>query len=642
METPHFSTNTNGMSVTEPGMEQDPGTVIAPPMEAGVTDPQVVFSAGMQAEVPAVFQGEGETDDEKATSIQQKLKPLQDFISRHINASESAVRDYTQQWEEGFAIAANRFPGQKMLPFKDAVYREVPLAGVKLDQRRVSLVSAIIGSDKPVFRFVNKNEPDAAERVTAVVQYILQLSDFRTLLDRLVYILLATNVGVIRTTFQQGPSATHSSTHIGPFSAPVLEIIEPRNFVLSQETSGGIHSAAVVGHRFDMRRSLAKAYQKTGAFLPYNALVMESQTTIQQNEDRNGPRNSAVQEMETETTTLYDLYVRYDADGDGLEETYRVITTKDTGGCPLLVTELNSPFPNYTVANIKYEPGRLFPQGAPAKDAIDIQLSMSDMINWMIWSANINAVPPFIARGMNKSEKFLNHRPGQVSVVNNVTDLLKVPASMQLNDFANVLGLLRNMMDMVMKTPENITGGSAVRGTTATEAEIKLRGFQLAGLDDVNQIAPALRDVGRQVFLSLKEYMPNFLSIHKLSLPAEFTAMDLEHSYTLVLQGESIETDPDAIIQRLQTFMALILQLEPMAGQAIKPVAGPIVGLLLEMIAQMQTFPKKEDIVAILKDLASRLSGEPPPGAMPQVAPDDVDPMQEPMVGDMSAAQPIA
>jgi hypothetical protein len=158
---------------------------------------------------------------------------------------------------------------------------------------------------------------------------------------------------------------------------------------------------------------------------------------------------------------------------------------------------------------------------------------------------------------------------------------------------------VKEVADSVSTTPDTITGSpSNEADPTATEENIKFRGFQMGVSDDVMAIAPSLVKVARLVILLLVENFDRWYPIYGQYVAIK-TVDELKALCLIEVAGKSPQDSPQMQAQQAD-------QLIQIAGAF--PQAGIPVAELVKTIVESTSLANKEDLLRAL-DAAQQQMG---------------------------------
>ena len=278
-----------------------------------------------------------------------------------------------------------------------------------------------------------------------------------------------------------------------------VESVPPEEFLIDR-TAIKLEDANFVAHRVQMTRSelISMGYDKEDVdSLPTSdASTLNTERLARYQNIEDFPFNTS-DNKSTQTITVYENYIRYDADGDGVAELRKVLSVGDTSEFVLENMPCdNIPFVSVTPIPM---PHRFYGRSV-AELVEDIQLMKSTVMRQLLdnmYLTNNNRVA--VMDGMVNMDDLLTSRPGGVvrtkQQPNQVMQPIQAqPISQQAFPLLEYLDTVREVRTGVTKYNQGLdsdslnktaTGISAIMNQTQMRAELIARIFAETGVKDL-------------------------------------------------------------------------------------------------------------------------------------------------------------
>ncbi|BAQ88236.1 portal protein [uncultured Mediterranean phage uvMED] len=278
-----------------------------------------------------------------------------------------------------------------------------------------------------------------------------------------------------------------------------VESVPPEEFLIDR-TAIKLEDANFVAHRVQMTRSelISMGYDKEDVdSLPTSdASTLNTERLARYQNIEDFPFNTS-DNKSTQTITVYENYVRYDADGDGIAELRKILSVGDTSEFVLENMPCDSiPFVSVTPIPM---PHRFYGRSV-AELVEDIQLMKSTVMRQLLdnmYLTNNNRVA--VMDGMVNMDDLLTSRPGGVvrtkQQPNQVMQPIQAqPISQQAFPLLEYLDTVREVRTGVTKYNQGLdsdslnktaTGISAIMNQTQMRAELIARIFAETGVKDL-------------------------------------------------------------------------------------------------------------------------------------------------------------
>ena len=278
-----------------------------------------------------------------------------------------------------------------------------------------------------------------------------------------------------------------------------VESVPPEEFLIDR-TAIKLEDANFVAHRVQMTRSelISMGYDKEDVdSLPTaDASTLNTERLARYQNIEDFPFNTS-DNQSTQTITVYENYVRYDADGDGIAELRKILSVGDSSEFILENMPCDSiPFVSVTPIPM---PHRFY--GRSVSELVeDIQLMKSTVMRQLLdnmYLTNNNRVA--VMDGMVNMDDLLTSRPGGVvrtkQPPNQVMQPIQAqPISQQAFPLLEYLDTVREVRTGVTKYNQGLdsdslnktaTGISAIMNQTQMRAELIARIFAETGVKDL-------------------------------------------------------------------------------------------------------------------------------------------------------------
>jgi len=278
-----------------------------------------------------------------------------------------------------------------------------------------------------------------------------------------------------------------------------VESVPPEEFLIDR-TAIKLEDANFVAHRVQMTRSelISMGYDKDDVDnLPTSdASTLNTERLARYQNIEDFPFNTS-DNQSTQTITVYENYVRYDADGDGIAELRKILSVGDSSEFILENMPCDSiPFVSVTPIPM---PHRFY--GRSVSELVeDIQLMKSTVMRQLLdnmYLTNNNRVA--VMDGMVNMDDLLTSRPGGVvrtkQAPNQVMQPIQAqPISQQAFPLLEYLDTVREVRTGVTKYNQGLdsdslnktaTGISAIMNQTQMRAELIARIFAETGVKDL-------------------------------------------------------------------------------------------------------------------------------------------------------------
>ena len=278
-----------------------------------------------------------------------------------------------------------------------------------------------------------------------------------------------------------------------------VESVPPEEFLIDR-TAIKLEDANFVAHRVQMTRSelISMGYDKEDVdSLPKaDASTLNTERLARYQNIEDFPFNTS-DNQSTQTITVYENYVRYDADGDGIAELRKILSVGDSSEFILENMPCDSiPFVSVTPIPM---PHRFY--GRSVSELVeDIQLMKSTVMRQLLdnmYLTNNNRVA--VMDGMVNMDDLLTSRPGGVvrtkQQPNQVMQPIQAqPISQQAFPLLEYLDTVREVRTGVTKYNQGLdsdslnktaTGISAIMNQTQMRAELIARIFAETGVKDL-------------------------------------------------------------------------------------------------------------------------------------------------------------
>ena len=278
-----------------------------------------------------------------------------------------------------------------------------------------------------------------------------------------------------------------------------VESVPPEEFLIDR-TAIKLEDANFVAHRVQMTRSelISMGYDKEDVdSLPSSdASTLNTERLARYQNIEDFPFNTS-DNQSTQTVTVYENYVRYDADGDGIAELRKILSVGDSSEFILENMPCDSiPFVSVTPIPM---PHRFY--GRSVSELVqDIQLMKSTVMRQLLdnmYLTNNNRVA--VMDGMVNMDDLLTSRPGGVvrtkQAPNQVMQPIQAqPISQQAFPLLEYLDTVREVRTGVTKYNQGLdsdslnktaTGISAIMNQTQMRAELIARIFAETGVKDL-------------------------------------------------------------------------------------------------------------------------------------------------------------
>ena len=278
-----------------------------------------------------------------------------------------------------------------------------------------------------------------------------------------------------------------------------VESVPPEEFLIDR-TAIKLEDANFVAHRVQMTRSelISMGYDKEDVdSLPTSdASTLNTERLARYQNIEDFPFNTS-DNQSTQTVTVYENYVRYDADGDGIAELRKILSVGDTSEF-ILENMPCDHIPFVSVTPIPM-PHRFY--GRSVSELVeDIQLMKSTVMRQLLdnmYLTNNNRVA--VMDGMVNMDDLLTSRPGGVvrtkQAPNQVMQPIQAqPISQQAFPLLEYLDTVREVRTGVTKYNQGLdsdslnktaTGISAIMNQTQMRAELIARIFAETGVKDL-------------------------------------------------------------------------------------------------------------------------------------------------------------
>lgn len=563
---------------------------------------QLIEGAGAVAEQPAEAVAPLPTPPIGAMKVcPPKLKELgarQELGRRICHAIETGIQQKgnlparIRRNEEYFE---NRKIKPSLLPWKDAEYHHLPVAKQRLSQRAANFVTTVT-SHNPYFRFKMIGQQNRVDDVEQTVQWALDAQGFKWSLRSAGRQAMITNTPVFRVTWQDHPEGLESATHNGPFCGPVIDVIHPDYMSVFPATPGPLKGKRLVGHCWEERLAEVRAMQKRKEWFDDVDVVGSDQRIRAKRPKSNDLQNFAAEgdEAEDANINLWDVLWHDDIEGKGKEKWYRAIVRLENN--TLLRIE---PYPEdlplwYAIGQIDEETGVLWTEGSPAQDVQPIQTAVNSLFNQFLWAIQRQMAPPVITEGISADPgQLVGLAPGTLTTVKNLKSTTVIQAQGTINGVFEGIQMLLSFADAATKVSDSLTGAPSVpQDSTATEQNIKLMGFQIAGSDDVTAMTPVLCNVAKIVIAMLGKYFDRYQAVYGECIQVK-DAETLKLPYTIELAGQDPEDSPQMQMEQARMVADIAMQF---------PDAGIPIMELVKIILLSTNLANKDDLVRRMEE----------------------------------------
>lgn len=532
----------------------------------------------------------------KKIRTQALLRSFGADVADMIDEALRARQQLSDRWKLNEQLVYNKNVPPPKLPWEGAQYFHIPLVGPRLLQRKANIVSTIASQD-PVWRLTAIGDVGRAEAVEQTLQFHLDISCYREVIDRIVMLAMITNQAIVRVTFQEFPEGYLGASHTGHYAGLVWDVIHPDYFVVWPATDNGIVSARMCGHAFDQLVGDVEHLRSTGYYMPGQKLSGTGPVTdlrSDYNEDEEKQTHIASGDGRNEVVTLWDVLWRDDLDGNG-PAWWRVIL-EPKSGTVLRLTPYSYTFPWYVDVSIRWEPGRFWAESSPAQDAQGLQILTNTLVNEYIWGIQMTSRPPVLTE--NWALKDLEgYEPGEYRNIKNLGKAMPVPSMFNAQGYNYIIDLIRSISDSATKTSETMTGAPAMgKESTATEQNIKFQAFQIGAADDITAMTPGLK---RMILVALDMLRANFDVWHPVYRDSVMVQSvdEMSHPYTIELSGKSPADSPQLQSEQAQMLLQLAMS-SPQLG--IDPIA------LVKTIVASTNLPNKDELLRNFEQQAMR------------------------------------
>lgn len=520
-----------------------------------------------------------------------------------LNNVGRAIRQCIEHWESSFAPMKQRIKENERLyanspdsttPAKGSrIAVHIPIIKPRLSQRRSSVSQAVFANE-PWFVVHGSNESENAKLVEDAIQFSLENIGFKSTLGQALKIAYRSQAAVLRVGYFHSPEGLPRASTTGEFSGPVIDIIHPMDFVVYPYNSD-LDQARCHGHRFDILHSDLVEKMESGDWIESDIPSIQSSISDAQRSNTTYVDMTTVAHSSDAPQKMYDVLYRTNTlSKDKVSRTYRVIMHWETMKV-VHIKPYSPPLSWYVPMSVESDPNKIIPDESPVQDLQGLQKLLNRVFGSFLDGSEMSARPPILASTSVLGKKLQGYSPGEIIPMDRAPDARPMPISFNPTAYPDIISLLRQMADSNGRVADTMTGApSSSRESTATEQNIKMQAFQVAGNDDIENITSALLRIAKLVHYYLGTYYKYWASIYThldIHDDAPFKA-----NVTIKLAATSTSNAPVLQLQFAQQLLQIMQEIPEL--QAIKPQ-------MLITVLENSPLQDKQELIDQLKEMSA-------------------------------------
>lgn len=543
-------------------------------------------------------------------------KSLANEICDRINACEQIKAHLPERWDQVDKLADD-FPIDSLeKPWETAPTYHFPVVGPRI-RRGAAFIAQPMTKSTPYFIVriggVNSKRIDPVE---SILHFFLERANYSKNLRIILDQAQRRGESIAQLYYEKGYNLGNGRRKPGKLC---MRAIDPANFVIHPNNIEAIEDSGMAGYRFSQRLQWAREMQDSGNYFD-DPEVSGNQddpvlVTYQHQTQLQSPAGNSVEkpkdgkEPGDEVLDFYEVWIKKDLDGDGVEEQYQAVVTKTTRQL-MMITPYQIDKPWFVKVALHEESGRFFNENSRGHQLVGPQFFGNDCRNMTVWCSMYTAMPPVYAQGWALPDEAGRSRPGQIVSLESGGQATQINSRFDPGAFPQLIQLARQDADDVGGVSGNGLGSSLQnKQTTATEASYAQMGQSIGVDEDSAWVGFGLCELGLVALELLGENFDDWYEDYKDSLP-EVTKDDFFKPYILEVNGQTPLDTPQAVAQQVTQLLqvvAEVAQINPGIFQAYPN----LVGGLLRAVIESSTLPGKDTILPTKEEEASQNGSNP-------------------------------
>ena len=499
---------------------------------------------------------------------EERLNKIADEICYSIDCWEQDFRPMRERIRENERLYYNSQESVTQVE-NDEISTHIPIVKPRLGQRRASVIQTIF-KEAPWFTINAMNQSEEAKKVEGAIQFFLENASFKTHFDKACKIAYRSQAAFMRVSYLHSESGLPESDTTGVYSGPIFDVIHPTDMAIYPYNVTP-ELAMFHGHRFFVIHSDIIAKMDSGdwikhdKFLPADDEIPDSR---QSNTDRKS--HNEVFEAKHSPQELWDgLYRTHDLGGDSRAHIFRVIIHR-TNRKVLYIRPYDVPLSWYVPIAIESDAGKVIPDDSPSQDLQGIQKLIDRLFSAILTGAEMTASPPVLTANNNLGPRVKRLRPGEMIPVDRVETAKPLEMHFAMGGYGEIMGLLRQFADSAGRVSDTLTGSpSSERDSTATENNIKLQAFQVAGNDDIASLTPSMTRMAKLVYHYLGQFFVYWQKVYDHLGIKEQDRSVFDSNITIKLAAIAVSESPSVQLQFAQQMLQIMSAIPEL--QALKP-----------------------------------------------------------------------
>lgn len=539
----------------------------------------------------------------KGAKTPEQRKELANTIKRLIESAEQAKGSLPERWAANESLYNIEEYVPEFEPFEGAARFNLGLMRSKMDTLSASVITPIVTAT-PIFTASTSGQGAlSTDEAQAVVDWELDRCGFTAKIRQASTIAANTGNAFLRFWWDvqakgflaYAPDVQSSERRtaedeteeepLDEFGQPIppppgkdiaflgtrCDVIHPRDFVMTP-VNVPIERARLVGNRVQLRRQEVSEYRLAEAWYCDTPSLVEAadQTAPGKSPEFARTEPTVSTEREDDMLDIYFLQVKFDLNKDGTEEWYQVIYAYES--CEILdIAPYKWSRPEYVRVSYMSEPWSIYNSGSPAYSIQGVCKAHNAVFNQWYDGTNMSAFSTifFDRRSGFTEHAFLKIEPGAAIGVDGIPDFKQVSVGFDGQYHANILQMLENQADAILRQNRMTSGQQLKAGSTATEAAKLAEGQTMNQNDYLLEFAGDHLCEAADLILEYCAYhYDQLVEVYQDSIPC--TSKDqLEIRCNWEVTGKSPALMGPVISQRINEIVGALTTLN--MGDRIKP-----------------------------------------------------------------------
>ncbi len=482
------------------------------------------------------------------------------------------------------------------LPWPGFVYRNIPLLAGKSKAWEAYVCNAPCSTTPYLIGTVFGKDSSRAKTVESDFYLFMRKGQWARQFKKVTHATGAYGKGIWRVTLEKDSLDRISFKY---------ENVPMRKFFIYPDIPEGITEAKACGHTFELRVTQVKELQDQGYLWP--DVEVTGQTEIPNSPTPNTAidnKNTIAKFPEDFPVPMAEVFFKYKFGSDQYEKWYRAwIATKEKKLLAIWNYEYSRPW--YFAQFLNEEEDSFLPSTSLFNSVQDLQLAVNDQWNFMSAGSQMGAFPTMFSSGWALPQKYAKTKPGQVVPITGGGKVDQLTSRFDPTVMPVLLNDIRKQASEMFRLDEQQMGVRTSGDQTATAAQIRQGGTQVAITDDLSNIDVCMGEMGAFMQELYRIHYPDFFESYGDSLATQPDEGVEERGYPAILDkpvlwellGRSPFNTPLAQSQSAMQLAQTLAAVANPENMQVLLALGVNVGAIIQEIVSNSTLENRNAIL---------------------------------------------